>query len=76
MAKPVVDRLERELDGKAEVIRLDMMSGVGRQAATVFGVRAVPTLVVIDGQGQVSLTQVGLIRPGVVQAQVDALISN
>ena len=76
MAKPVVDRLERELDGKAEVIRLDMMSGVGRQAAAVFGVRVVPTLVVVDGQGQVSLTQVGLIRPGVVQAQVDVLISN
>jgi hypothetical protein len=39
-------------------------------------VRAVPTLVVVDGEGQVTLTQVGLIRPGLVQAQVDALISN
>jgi hypothetical protein len=39
-------------------------------------VRAVPTLVVVDGEGQVTLTQVGLIRPAPVQAQVDALISN
>jgi len=76
VAKPVVDRLERELDGRAEVIRLNMMSGVGRQAAAVFGVRAVPTLVVVDGDGQVALTQVGIIRPGEVQAQVDAIISN
>lgn len=52
-----------------------MMSGVGRQAALRFGVRAVPTLLVVDGQGQVVLTQVGLIRPGEVQAQVDKLIS-
>lgn len=76
MAKPVVDRLERELDGKAEVIRLNALNGVGRQAAAVFGVRAVPTLVVVDGNGHVALTQVGIIRPGEVQAQVDALISN
>jgi hypothetical protein len=39
-------------------------------------VRAVPTLVVVDGDGQVALTQVGIIRPGEVQAQVDAIISN
>jgi hypothetical protein len=71
-----VDRLERELDGKAEVIRLNMMSGVGQQAAAVFGVRAVPTLVVVDGDGHVALTQIGIIRPGEVQAQVDAIISN
>ena len=76
MAKPVVDRLERELDGKAEVIRLNMMSVVGQQAAIVFGVRAVPTLVVVDGDGRVALTQVGIIRPGEGQAQVDAIISN
>jgi len=71
----VVDRLEHQLDGKAEVIRLDMLSGVGRQAAVRFGVRAAPTLVVLDGEGQVALTQVGLIRPGDVQARVEKLIS-
>jgi thioredoxin-like negative regulator of GroEL len=75
LAKPAVDRLERELDGKADVIRLDMMSGVGRQVAARFGVRAVPTLVVVDAEGHIALTQVGLIRPGDVQAQVDTLIS-
>jgi len=36
----------------------------------------VPTLVVVDGDGQVALTQVGIIRAGPVEAQVDALISN
>lgn len=56
-------------------MRLDVMSQVGRQAARRFGVRGLPTLVLVDGQGQVALTQVGLLRPGQVQSQVDELIS-
>jgi thioredoxin-like negative regulator of GroEL len=69
-----VDGLERRLAGKASVVRLDLMSQVGRQAAARFGVRAVPTLLVVNGDGQVVLTQVGMLRPGDVQAQVDELI--
>jgi thioredoxin-like negative regulator of GroEL len=69
-----VDGLERKLAGKASVIRLDLMSQVGRQAAARFGVRAVPTLLVVNGDGQVVLTQVGIVRPGDVQAQVDGLM--
>jgi thioredoxin-like negative regulator of GroEL len=69
-----VDGLERNLAGKASVIRLDLMSQVGRQAAARFGVRAVPTLLVVNGDGQVVLTQVGMLRPGDVRAQVDELI--
>lgn len=61
------------MGSKAAVIRLDLMSQVGRQAAARFGVRAVPTLVLVDGEGQVVLTQVGLLRPGDVQARVDEL---
>jgi hypothetical protein len=69
-----VDGLERKLDGKASVIRLDVMSQVGRQAAARLGVRGVPTLLVVNGDGQVALTQVGIVRPGEVQAQIDELI--
>ena len=74
VAKPIVDGLERKLNGKASVIRFDVMSRVGRQAAARFGVRAVPTLILINGDGEALLTQVGLPRPGEVQAQVDELI--
>lgn len=69
-----MDGLERKLAGKASVIRLDLMSQVGRQAAARFGVRAVPTLLVVNGNGQVVLTQVGILRPGDVRAQVDELM--
>lgn len=68
-----MDRLEQNLDGRADVIRLDVTSQVGRQAARRYGVRGIPTLVVLDGNGQVALTQVGLVRPGEVQDRINGL---
>ena len=77
MAKPIVDGLETKLAGKAEVIRLDMMSGVGQQAARRFGVRGVPALVVVDGAGQAVYGQAGIPRPGQIIEQVEAItVSN
>ncbi|MCL4303731.1 MAG: hypothetical protein KJ077_49050 [Anaerolineae bacterium] len=73
MAKPIVDGLERDLAGRARVVRLDLLSSLGRQAAHHFGVRGLPTLLVVDGKGQVILTQVGLLRPGEVHRQVELL---
>lgn len=75
MAKPIVDGLERDLAGKATVLRLDVMSDTGRRAAAQFGVRGVPTLVLVDGGGQAVLTQVGLIRPGPVKEKVKSLVN-
>ena len=75
MAKPIVDGLEKELEGKADVIRLNAMTSIGRQAAAHFGVRGLPTLVLVDGNGEVVLTQVGIIRSGAVQEQVEQLIN-
>ncbi len=69
-----MDGLERNLNGKASVMRLDVMSRVGRQAAARFGVRAVPTLILVDGNGEVVLTQVGRLKPRDVQTRVDELI--
>lgn len=74
MAKPIVDGLERKLAGKATVIRLDVMSQVGRQAAAYYGVRGMPTLVVVDGNGQSVYSQVGILRPAQVVEQVEAIL--
>ena len=68
-----MDRLERDLADKAEVLRLDVTSQLGRQAAATYGVRGTPTLIVVDGQGQPVLTQLALVRPGAVKTQIDAL---
>jgi thioredoxin-related protein len=70
-----VDGLERDLKGKSAVLRLDVLSQSGRQAASHFGVRGVPTLLVVDGNGAPVLTQVGWLQPAEVQAQVDRLLS-
>ncbi len=54
-----MDGLERELQGRAQVLRLNVMDEVGGQLAARYSVRAVPTFVLLDGGGRVVLTQVG-----------------
>ena len=71
-----MDGLERKLDGKAEIVRLDVMSGVGQQAARRYGVRGVPALVVVDGTGQAVYGQAGIPRPGQVIEQVQTIIAS
>ena len=50
------------------------MSQVGRQAAAYYGVRGMPTLVVVDGNGQSVYSQVGILRPAQVVEQVEAIL--
>jgi hypothetical protein len=75
VAKPVVDGLEGDLQGKARVMRLNVLDSVGMSAARRFGVRAVPAFFVLDGQGQVAYTQVGIPNRAEVSARVDALLA-
>jgi hypothetical protein len=70
-----VNRLETQLSDKARVIRLDIFSRVGRQAAAHFGVRGVPLFVLLDGQGQVVYSQYGVPFPGRFVEKVDDLIA-
>ena len=72
--KPIVDGLEKQLTGKAEVVRLDVMSEAGRAAAARYSVRGLPTLVLVDGQGQPIYSQAGIVRPGPVVEQVDIVL--
>ena len=75
MAKPIVDRLETQLTGKAEVIRLNMLSEVGRAAAVRYGVRAVPSLIVVDGEGDLVYGEYGLPQPRHVVAEVETVLA-
>ncbi len=76
MAKPIVDRLEKKLADKAEVIRLDVLSDVGQQAAARYGIRGVPALVVVDDNGRVVYGQAGIPFPSQVIEQVEAIPRN
>jgi thioredoxin-related protein len=59
LAKPVVDRLERDLEGELAVLRLGVNSAVGRQLAARYGVRGVPAFFLFDGTGEVVYSQAG-----------------
>jgi thiol-disulfide isomerase/thioredoxin len=54
-AKPFVDGLERELDGKAQILRADIRSDVGADLAQRFGIKTVPGFVVLTPDGKVRL---------------------
>ena len=73
MAKPVVDRLERDLEGQAQVLKLSAWGTVGRELAARYGVRGVPTFLLFDGEGEMIHYQVGRLDVEQVKAQINSL---
>ena len=70
-----MDGIERDLQDKADVLRLSVTDSVGRELAVRYTVRQVPTLVVLDGEGNVVLRQAGRLRRGEVVEAVEGLLS-
>jgi len=70
-----VDGLEKDLTHKTKVIRLDVLSEVGQQVASRYGIRGIPTLIVVDGKAKEVHRQVGFIRSGAVVEQVEQLFN-
>ena len=62
-----MDRLERDLEGQAEVLRLSAVSGVGRELAARYGVRGVPTFFLFNGSGELVSYQVGRLDADLVK---------
>jgi thioredoxin-related protein len=73
LAKPVVDRLERDLEGQGQVLRISAWSSVGRQLGARYGVRGVPTFLLFDGAGQMIHYQVGRLDAERVKAEINSL---
>jgi thioredoxin-related protein len=73
LAKPVVDRLERDLAGQAQVLKLSAWGTVGRELAARYGVRGVPTFLLFDGEGEMIHSQVGHLDADQVKAHIDSL---
>jgi thioredoxin-related protein len=74
VAKPIVDGIEQDLGSRASVLRLNVMSEVGSQAAQQYGVRSVPTLIVFDGSGNVIEQSVGVPNRKDIVKQVLGLV--
>ena len=69
-----MDRLERELEGRAQVLRLDVMDKVGGELAMRYNVRGVPTFLLVNGAGEVVLRQVGVLNQAEILAAVEELL--
>jgi thioredoxin-related protein len=69
-----VDGLERDLEGQAQVLRLSVLDDVGGQLAMRYGVRGVPTFVLLDGAGDVVLSQGGMPDRDAIQMTVARLL--
>jgi len=70
MAKPIVDGLERELEGQARVVRLSALNAMGQEVAQRYDVRGVPTFLIFDGQGELIGRQVGFPKRSDIKALV------
>lgn len=68
-----MDGLERDVRGRATVLRLDLLSGVGREAARAYDVKMVPTTLLFDGAGRVVLRETGMPDAGRFRAAVSEL---
>jgi len=55
-----VNGIEKDLKGRAELIRLNVLSPVGAEAARRYGVPGVPTLVVVGPGGDVVYRRTGM----------------
>lgn len=70
-----MDGIERQLEERAEVLRVNVMSSVGRQLGARYGVRGLPTFVLLDGAGEVVLKEVGMPQREKITAAVEQLLS-
>ena len=68
-----MDRLERDLEGEARVLRLSAVSGVGRQLGGRYGVRGVPTFLLFDRTGEMVHYQVGRLDANRIKFEIDAM---
>jgi thiol-disulfide isomerase/thioredoxin len=74
LSKPKVDQLERDLAGRATVLRLNVKDNVGLALASRWSVVGTPTFFVLDGAGNVIYARAGTpdiegLKTAVVTAQ-------
>jgi len=72
-SKPEVDRIERDLQRQASVLRLNVKDTVGRALAGRWGVQGVPTFVVVDQQGAIQYASAGAPNADAIKAAVAEL---
>lgn len=69
-SKPKVDRLERELEPQAALLRLNVKSDAGQALAYRWQVSGVPTFFVLDGDGEAIYRRAGAPDTDAIKAAV------
>jgi thioredoxin-related protein len=67
LAKPIVDGIEKELQGKLLVMRVNIQTADGKELARRFNSIATPTFILFDKQGQEIYRSIGQIDPQAVR---------
>ena len=62
--------LEKELEGKAEVVRVDLWSETGKQIARQYDVTSAGTTIMLDGSGKVVYNHKGFPERKKIRATV------
>ncbi len=72
LSKPKVDQLERDLEGTATVLRLNVKDEVGLRLAGEWGVFGTPTFFVTNGKGEIVYVRAGTPDIEALKAAVSA----
>ncbi len=71
-AKPVVDGIEREFQGRLQVIRLNVQEPVALQVARRYRFEYTPTFIFFDAQGTELWRTIGAVDPLQVRSSMEA----
>lgn len=69
-----MDRLERNLAGRADVVRLNIHEPVGQAFTEALGFQYTPTFILFDSNGEEVWRSVGVFDPRQVTRQIDMLV--
>ena len=71
-AKPIVDGIEKDLQGRARVVRLNVSDKQGRDIALGYDVRSLPATIVVGKDGEVIDRHAGIPSRKKIVAQATA----
>ncbi|MDX1413753.1 MAG: hypothetical protein R3293_06150 [Candidatus Promineifilaceae bacterium] len=73
---PIVDGLEREFAGRANVVQLDAAEAGNEHLQQAFGLRGHPSFVILDADGRVQQTFIGPQTAEILRAALRAVADN
>jgi thioredoxin-related protein len=70
-ARPIVDRIEKDFEGRLLVIRLNIEERAGMVLGEQYDLKYTPTFVFLDGEGRLLWKTIGAVDPTEVQRSLN-----